>query len=44
MTLFVTLFEWLSGLGDKILTMNKKADFNEDGSNGYFMALIIIFL
>ena len=34
--LLITIFEWLFGLGDQILSLNKKAEFDEDGSNHYF--------
>jgi Na+-driven multidrug efflux pump len=34
--LLITIFEWLFGLGGQILALNKKAEFDEDGSNHYF--------
>ena len=34
--LLITVFEWLFGLGGQILSLNKKAEFDEDGSNRYF--------
>ena len=34
MILLVTVFEWLFGLGGQILALNKKAEFDIDGSNG----------
>ena len=50
--LLITIFEWLFGLGGQILALNKKAEFDEDGSNHYFttamlttiIASILIFL
>ena len=32
----ISIFEWLFGLGGQILALNKKAEFDEDGSNHYF--------
>ena len=47
----ISIFEWLFGLGGQILALNKKAEFDEDGSNHYFttsmlatMALSILIL
>ena len=37
----VTIFEWLFGLGGQILSLNKKAEFDEDGSNYYFTVSMI---
>ena len=34
--LLITIFEWLFGLGGQILALNKKAEFDEEGSNHYF--------
>ena len=34
--LLITIFEWLFGLGGQILSLSKKAEFDEDGSNHYF--------
>lgn len=42
MILFIILFKWLFGLGDQILEMNQKVEFNEEGSNLYFTVSIII--
>lgn len=39
--LFITVFEWLFGLGGQILALNKKAEFDSDGSNRYFTASIV---
>ncbi|WP_458402650.1 MATE family efflux transporter [Methanobrevibacter sp.] len=39
--LFMTVFEWLYGLGGQILALNKKAEFDVDGSNRYFTASIM---
>ena len=36
LVLLITIFEWLFGLGGQILALNKKAEFDEDGSNHYF--------
>ena len=36
LVLLITIFEWLFGLGGQILALNKKAEFNADGSNHYF--------
>lgn len=43
--LLITVFEWLFGLGGQILALNKKAEFDTEGSNRYFtvsMALSFI--
>ncbi|AWX32785.1 MATE family efflux transporter [Methanosphaera sp. BMS] len=37
----VTIFEWLFGLGGQILSLNKKAEFDEDGSNFYFTVAML---
>lgn len=39
--LLITVFEWLFGLGGQILSLNKKAEFDEDGSNRYFTVAIV---
>ena len=39
--LLITVFEWLFGLGGQILSLNKKAEFDEEGSNHYFTVAII---
>ena len=52
LVLLISIFEWLFGLGGQILSLNKKAEFDEDGSNHYFttamlatiVGAIIIFL
>ncbi|MBQ6099150.1 MAG: hypothetical protein IJL02_04730 [Methanobrevibacter sp.] len=53
LVLLITIFEWLFGLGGQILSLNKKAEFDEDGSNHYFttamlttivISLLIIFI
>ena len=36
LVMLITIFEWLFGLGGQILALNKKAEFDEDGSNHYF--------
>ena len=36
LVLLITIFEWLFGLGGQILALNRKAEFDEDGSNHYF--------
>ena len=36
LVLLITIFEWLFGLGGQILALNKKAEFDEGGSNHYF--------
>ncbi|MBQ7928258.1 MAG: hypothetical protein IJ287_05895 [Methanobrevibacter sp.] len=38
MILLITVFEWLFGLGGQIISLNKKAEFDIDGSNRYFTA------
>ena len=40
--LLVTVFEWLFGLGGQILALNKKAEFDTDGSNRYFTTSIVL--
>lgn len=39
--LLISIFEWLFGLGGQILSLNKKAEFNEEGSNHYFTTAMI---
>ncbi len=39
--LLITIFEWLFGLGGQILALNKKAEFDEDGSNHYYTAALL---
>ncbi len=40
--LLVTVFEWLFGLGGQILALNKKAEFDTEGSNRYFTVSIVL--
>ena len=40
--LLITVFEWLFGLGGQILALNKKAEFDTDGSNRYFTTSIVL--
>ena len=40
--LLITVFEWLFGLGGQILALNKKAEFDTDGSNRYFTVSIVL--
>ena len=42
MILLVTVFEWLFGLGGQILALNKKAEFDTEGSNRYFTLSIVL--
>lgn len=39
--MLVTIFEWLFGLGGQILALNKKAEFDEEGSNHYFTVSVL---
>ena len=39
--LLITVFEWLFGLGGQILALNKKAEFDTDGSNRYFTTSMV---
>ena len=39
--MLITIFEWLFGLGGQILALNKKAVFDEDGSNHYFTTAML---
>jgi Na+-driven multidrug efflux pump len=41
LVLLITIFEWLFGLGGQILALNKKAEFDEDGSNHYFTTAML---
>lgn len=40
--LLITVFEWLFGLGGQILSLNKKAEFDTEGSNRYFTVSIAL--
>ncbi|AMD17710.1 hypothetical protein TL18_06555 [Methanobrevibacter sp. YE315] len=40
--LLITVFEWLFGLGGQILALNKKAEFDTEGSNRYFTVSIAL--
>ena len=44
MVLLITVFEWLFGLGGQIIAVNKKAEFDVDGSNRYFTTSIVVTL
>ena len=37
----ISIFEWLFGLGGQILCLNKKSEFDEDGSNHYFTTAML---
>ena len=39
--ILISIFEWLFGLGGQILSLNKKAEFDEEGSNHYFTTAMI---
>ena len=41
MILLITVFEWLFGLGGQIISLNKKAEFDVEGSNRYFTASMV---
>ncbi|WP_405287542.1 MATE family efflux transporter [Methanobrevibacter sp.] len=41
LVLLITILEWLFGLGGQILALNKKAEFDEDGSNHYFTTAML---
>ena len=41
LVLLITIFEWLFGLGGQILALNRKAEFDEDGSNHYFTTAML---
>ena len=38
--LLITVIEWLFGLGGQVLSLNRKAEFDEEGSNTYFTITI----
>ena len=40
--LLITVFEWLFGLGGQIISLNKKAQFDVEGSNRYFTVSIVL--
>ena len=40
--ILVTVFEWLFGLGGQILSLNKKAEFDTDGSDRYFTVSMVL--
>jgi Na+-driven multidrug efflux pump len=40
--LLITVFEWLFGLGGQILSLNKKAEFDTEGSNRYFTVSMVL--
>ena len=42
MILLITVFEWLFGLGGQILAVNKKAEFDVEGSNRYFTISMVV--
>lgn len=42
--LLMTVFEWLFGLGGQILSINKKSEFDTEGSNRYFTVSMVISL
>lgn len=45
LVMLTTIFEWLFGLGGQILSLNKKAEFDDVGSNHYFtVSLLTTFL
>ena len=39
--MLITIFEWLFGLGGQILALNRKAEFDQDGSNHYFTTAML---
>ncbi|MER2014483.1 MAG: MATE family efflux transporter, partial [Methanobrevibacter sp.] len=41
LVLLISIFEWLFGLGGQILCLNKKSEFDEDGSNHYFTTAML---
>ena len=41
MILLITVVEWLFGLGGQILALNKKSEFDIEGSNRFFTASIV---
>ena len=40
--LLMTVFEWLFGLGGQILSINKKSEFDIEGSNRYFTVSMVV--
>ena len=42
--LLMTVFEWLFGLGGQIVAINKKSEFDIDGSNRYFTVSMVMSL
>ncbi|WP_407454594.1 MATE family efflux transporter [Methanobrevibacter sp.] len=40
--LLMTVFEWLFGLGGQIISINKKSEFDIDGSNRYFTTSMVV--
>lgn len=41
LVMLTTIFEWLFGLGGQILSLNKKAEFDDVGSNHYFTVALL---
>lgn len=41
LVLLISIFEWLFGLGGQILCLNKRSEFDEDGSNHYFTTAML---
>ena len=39
--LVITILEWLFGVGGQILSLNRKGEFDEEGSNKYFTVALI---
>ncbi|WP_407430876.1 MATE family efflux transporter [Methanobrevibacter sp.] len=42
--LLMTVFEWLFGLGGQIISINKKSEFDIEGSNRYFTVSMVVSL
>ncbi len=40
--LLMTVFEWLFGLGGQIIAINKKSEFDIEGSNRYFTVSMVV--
>ncbi|WP_296795910.1 MATE family efflux transporter [uncultured Methanobrevibacter sp.] len=40
--LLMTVFEWLFGLGGQIISINKKSEFDIEGSNRYFTVSMVV--
>lgn len=40
--LLITVFEWLFGLGGQIISLNKKSEFDIEGSNRYFTVSVVL--